>query len=250
MILEVGLNHLGSTVKAKKYINFFLKSRYKNLTFQINTLKYYENFAHKLDLNFYDWAIKKAKLKNKKIGLAVCDPETFREYLDLDFSFYKLLSIGINNYNLIKLLNKKNKNIFVSLGIANNKTISKCLKIFNKKNKTKLKLIYTSLSYDSKDLNLSRIEELKRKFKIDVGYGHHYKNDLPILLSKFYKPDFIFVYIKSREINKFDSKLPDDVHAINIEDLPKLEYRINETFNLIKKKKLNTDIKIYKKVYV
>ena len=42
IILEVGLNHLGSEKKAKKYLNFFLKSKFKKMTFQINTVEYYK----------------------------------------------------------------------------------------------------------------------------------------------------------------------------------------------------------------
>ena len=42
IVLEVGINHFGSTKEANDYLNYFLKSNYKFLTFQIQTKKVYE----------------------------------------------------------------------------------------------------------------------------------------------------------------------------------------------------------------
>ena len=57
-----------------------------------------------------------AHKKKKKIGLSVCDVETFNEIKSLKFDFYKLLSIAINNYDLIDELKKTNKTIYISTG--------------------------------------------------------------------------------------------------------------------------------------
>ncbi len=250
MILEVGLNHLGNEKKALGYLDFFLNSNFKKLTFQINTKNFYLKYPYKLTSKFYNYALSKARKRKKKIGLAVSDPKTFKEYSNLKFDFYKLLSIGINNLELLSMLNNIKKEVFVSLGMADDKKIKQCLKRLHSIPKKKINLIYTSLSYDSKDLNLNKIKYLKKKFKLKVGYGHHYKNNLPILFSKIFGYDFIFTYIKSKKINKNYKNLPDNKHAIDIEDLNKIELSQKEIENFIKNKKTNFKMKIYDKIYL
>ena len=52
-------------------------------------------------------------IKKKKIGLSVCDLKSFNNLKDLNFDFYKLLGIAINNKELIDILKKKiNQSIF------------------------------------------------------------------------------------------------------------------------------------------
>jgi len=245
IVLEVGINHFGSLSEAKSYLNFFLKSDFKNLTFQIQTEEFYKKFFHKINfelpIKFYSDAIKIAKSKNKKIGLAVCDANTFKKYQNLEFSFYKLLGIAINNYELIEMLSMKNKNIFISLAKGTDKKIYNCIKNF--KYKKKLKLIYTSISYDPKDLNLNRISYLKKKFKMSVGYGHHYKNEVPLLLSKFYNSSFIFFYIKKKTLRKTRT-FPDDLHAFFLDDLKYLDQKLKEIDIFRNNNKFNTKIKL------
>jgi sialic acid synthase SpsE len=245
IVLEVGINHFGSLSDANSYLNFFLKSDFKNLTFQIQTTEFYKKNFHKINfelpIKFYSDAIKKAKSKNKKIGLAVCDANTFKKYQNLDFSFYKLLGISINNYELIDMLSLKKKDIFISLAKGTDRKIYNCIKKF--KNKKKLNLIYTSISYDPKDLNLNRISYLKKKFKISVGYGHHYKNEVPLLLSKFYNSSFIFIYIKKKTFSK-NRNFPDDLHAFFLDELRYLDQKLKEIDIFRNNYKINTKIKL------
>jgi sialic acid synthase SpsE len=251
MILEVGLNHLGDEKKALKYLDFFLNSNFKKLTFQINTKKYYSKYSHRLTKSFYKQALLKAKKRNKKIGLAVCDPQSFKDYSDIKFDFYKLLSIGVNSLQLVSMLNNLKKEIYISLGIADDLKIKDCLKNLSFIPRKKIHLIYTSLSYDPDDLNLNRIKYLKKKFKLKVGYGHHYKNILPLLFSDIFDYDFIFTYIKSKKINLSCKNLPDNKHSIDIEDLNKIKSKQLEIEKFIKnKKKGNLKIKIYDKIYL
>ena len=167
--------------------------------------------------------------------MAVCDPDSFKNYISFGFHFFKLLSIGVENDKLISLLKKTKKKIYISLGIANHSLIKTCLNKFG--TKTNLRLIYTNLSYDPKDLNLKKMENLKKKFNLEVGYGHHYKNELPIILSSILNCDFIFIYVKSKIINKFDKDLPDDRHAIDLNDLEKMTLKLSEVKELFKNRK-------------
>jgi sialic acid synthase SpsE len=244
IILEVGINHFGSIHSANNYLNFFLESEFEYLTFQIQSEKFYKKFNKKINFKlsreFYANAIKKVKNVNKKIGLAVCDSKTFHEFEDLNFDFYKLLSIAINKNKLIDMLSDKKKTVFISLAKGSDNNIIKCLKRFKVKNN--LKLIYTNMSYHPKDLNLNRINYLKNKFKIPVGYGHHYKNEIPLLLTRCFGVDFIFLYIKDKL--KKNRIFPDDSHAFFLDQLPLLIKKLNEAEVLISNKNVNTQIKL------
>ena len=248
IILEVGINHFGKIKEANKYLNYFLKSKFNYLTFMLQTEKFYKKYRKKIDFHlprtFYERALKLSHKKNKKIGIAVCDLKTFKPLSNLNFDLYKLLGISINNKDLIDELRKKKKKIFISLSKGSNQKIKKCLKYF--KNKNKLNLIYTSMSYDPSDLNLKRISDLKKRFKLPVGYGHHYNKNLPLFLSIFYNPSFCFLYIKS--FSKKERKYPDDTHAFLTGDLNKLYNEIEEAKLMFKNKKINIKIKFPLKI--
>ena len=116
VILEAGVNHLGKISEAKKILNFFLNSKFKSLSFMAHSKDFYEKMNkkinYKLPISFYSEAIKLAHKKNKRIGLAVCDIETFKPFHKINFDFYKLLGISINNKKLIYDLGLK-KNMFI-----------------------------------------------------------------------------------------------------------------------------------------
>ena len=249
IVLEVGINHFGSVSQANSYLDFFLKSDFKYLTFQIQTEEFYKKFFKKINfelpVKFYLNAIKRSKKKNKKIGLAVCDVNSYKKFENLDFDFYKLLGISINNYKLIDILSLKKKEIFISLAKGTDNKIYNCIKRFNCKNK--LRLIYTSMSYEPKDLNLNRINYLKKKFKIPVGYGHHYIDETAIICAKTFNIPFIFLYVKN--FKKNNRKFPDDKHAFFIKDLKILVNKIRCVDIFLKNSKINTSIKINEKIH-
>ena len=103
------------------------------------------------------------------------------------------------------------------------------------------------MSYEANDLDLNRIYYLKKKYKLPIGYGHHFNKDLPIHLSKIFGSEFLFIYIKY--FHKKKKLYPDDKHAFFTKDLFKLENDINMAEILIKKKKkVSTKIKINEKI--
>jgi len=245
IILEAGINHFGKTTEAKKLLNFFLSSNFNHLTFMIHTSKFYEDFKNKIDFElkseFYEKALYLAHKKKKKIGVAVCDPVSFKKFSNIKFDFYKLLSISINNKKLIKMLNEKRREVFISLGKGSDKKIKKCIDCFS--SKKKLRLIYTSMSYNPADLNIQRINELKKKFNLKVGYGHHYTNIKPLILSRVYNPSFCFLYIK-KSPKKRKRIFPDHIHAFELDDLKKLSQDLLEIDTINQNKKTSFKIKI------
>ena len=116
--LEAGINHFGSTEEANKILNYYLNSKFDKLTFMLHTDKFYKNQKKKninfiLSKKFYEKAIRRCHAKNKKIGIAICSLKTFKDLINLRFDFYKLLSVAIDNYDLIKSLKKENPFLFL-----------------------------------------------------------------------------------------------------------------------------------------
>ncbi len=225
--IEAGINHFGSINEANKIVNFFLKSSFKQLTFMIHSQSFYEKYKNKginfeLPINFYVSLIKKFKLhKNKKkIGLAVCDLNSFKKLQHLNFDFYKLLSVSINNFQLIDNLKKKRKPVYVSTGFnSTNIQIKKCLKRFY--DKKKIVLLHTPMTYKINELNFDRIVDLRKKFKLDVGYSNHCNDFNTLNILSLYRPKNIFLYCKF--LRKKNRIYPDNDHSVYLEDLENIK---------------------------
>ena len=243
IFIEAGINHFGNLKEANYILSYFLKSKFTNLTFMLHTKEFYNSqkkkgINFKLTKNFYISAIKKCHQKNKKLGLAVCQKDTFNELLDLKFDFYKLLSVGINQSDLVKELQKKKKPIYISTGLkVTDQEIKKCLKIFKSKNK--LYLLHTPMTYNISELNLNRINYLKKKFNIKTGYSNHNNDKESLNVVSSHKPECLFLYCKSKR--KKGRIYPDDKHAFFLDELEEISYKyfqylnINKRLNKIKK---------------
>lgn len=130
----------------------------------------------------------------------MADIKSCGDIAKLNFDFYKILSISLTDKLLIDFIKQFNKPIFISCGTANNSQIKKCVSSFNNFTKKKLNLIHTSLSYDSIDQNLKRIQLLKN-YHSQISYGHHYKNYLPLIILTYSEINF-FLYILRSLIQK------------------------------------------------
>ena len=238
--IESGINHFGDNKEIKKILNFFLKSSFKNISFMAHTSVFYEKYK-KLGIDFalpkktYRDLISKCHLKKKKIGLSVCDLKTFKPLINLNFDYYKLLSVSINNIDLIKALKLKKKPIYISTGFkASDQKIKKCINLFSKKNE--LILLHTPMTYNISELNFEKIDYLKKKFKFDVGYSNHNNDANTLNLLTNYKPKSIFLYCKLS--SKKDRVYPDDKHAFSFEELEKIKENYMYYLNLNKNKKI------------
>tara|TARA_Y100000389_G_scaffold202984_1_gene249987 strand:- start:259 stop:1023 length:765 start_codon:yes stop_codon:yes gene_type:complete len=250
-ILEAGINHFGDKKEAEYLFKNFLKSDAKKITFMIHTQKFYDSFKSKinfkLSFEFYKSLLFEAHQHGKQVGLSVCDLETAAEIKNLNFDFYKLLSISIKNNKLIRYLDLKNKPVYISTGIASDRDINNCIKKFSKKKN--LFLLHTPMSYDSSELNLRRIKYLKEKFKIKCGYSHHYKDSKPLSTILPLDPDCIFIYMKGKK--KRGRSFPDDRHALFFDELQKLFKKgINIMEMLGSGDKANKKIKIFDQIKI
>tara|TARA_B100001121_G_C18560402_1_gene560021 strand:+ start:46 stop:783 length:738 start_codon:yes stop_codon:yes gene_type:complete len=243
-VLEFGVNHLGKKKNLNNLIQIYLKSSFRMATIMLQTKKYYEkNPHHLLNLNDYRKIINLCKKSGKKIGLSVCDLETYKPLSNLSFNFYKLLSISNNNKNLINQIKKKNKHIYISTGFSSEKRISNSIKFFSSYKKKSL--LHTPMTYISKDLNFNRIKHLKNKYNLDVGYSNHNNNKNTLFALSAYKPNIIFLYIKTSNSKKV--KFPDNDHAFEIADLEMIKKNYIDCLNCHRiNNKIVKKVKIFK----
>ena len=246
--LEAGINHFGEKKEVDKITNFFLKSRFKFISFMIHTEKFYRQY-YKKGINFelpiatYQKIISKCHKKKKKIGLSVCDIKTFNSLKHLNFDFYKSLSVSINDENLIKTLRALNKPVFISTGFNSTfKKIKKSLKLFKKLNK--ITILHTPMTYKTSELNLKKILDLKRIFKLPVGYSNHNNDFNNLNFLSFYNPKAIFIYIKpTRKKNRV---YPDDSHALYLDQLDDISEKYNKYLLIHSSRNKRVKIKIFK----
>ncbi len=248
IVLEAGINHFGNLSEANAILNYFLKSNLKYLTYMIHTEDFYvyhkeKGIDFKLKYQFYKNALKKCHSKNKKLGIAVCRKKSFEYLSDIKFDFYKLLSVGINQKDLILDLKKRNKPIFISTGLkVKDKDIKKCLNLFT--NKKKICLLHAPMTYNIKELNFDRISYLRKKFNINVGYSNHNNDKNTLNILTFYKPKYLFIYCKPRK--KKGRIYPDDKHAFYFKELNEILVQYDSYLGMLKKSKKIKKIKIFK----
>lgn len=227
--LEAGINHFGQLDHAEKVLRFFLKSSFKNITFMIHSEKFYKKYKKrgldfKLSNNFYYNAIKKCNKKKKKFGLAVCDNASFKDKRNLNVDFYKLLSIGIDDYKLINMLKIKKKPVYISTGFnVSEIKIKNSIRLFD--NSNHIQLLHTPMSYRLDELNLKKISIYKKKFKLPTGYSNHFNNKKIFCLLSNYKPSSVFLYCKP--IKKKGRIYPDDQHAFYLNELENIKSSYN-----------------------
>lgn len=244
VIAEIGLNHCGSSIIAKKIVKKLVNTDTDGITFQIKKKIFYSNLkkAHflkdesffnsfresgfykkiflrqkfkslNLSKNFYKNIINFCKKNNKQIGFAVGDITMLKFLSSCGADFFKILSEDLNNKKLIKEAIKSHaKIIFLSTGFHSVEKIENLLKGVNK---NKIVLIHTKFEHSIKKNNLKKISLLKKKIGLPVGFGNHSKNFKIFDVVKKYKPNAIFFYVKS-DYFKFH---PDDLHAIHLKDI-------------------------------
>ena len=232
IIGEVGLNHLGNKDYANEYIKFHLNNDFESLSFQIRESKFYKREEKKhlnLDQIFYEKISENYKsFQNKKIGLSVSNLDSIINIIPLKFDFYKILSIAAKDEFLINtLLEKTDSEIYISIGSLNLIEINKIIEMYL--NNKRIKFNYTQLSYNAENVNFLNLIKFSNKFGSKFSYGHHYTNDIPIILSRLIKNCDIFIYLKGLK----KVKHPDEMHALNFKNFVNLLSKINEIDKII-----------------
>lgn len=215
IICEIGINHLGSELRATKMINQILKTDIDAVTFQIPSPEFIKNFKIKtkeLNLDFYKKIIKKVHKKRKKIGFAISNEHLIDKINSFGCDFWKVLSRDFYNKNILTKIKKTDKKTYISTGFSSMAEIRKLNKTFGKNGY----YIHTSLSHKYEDINLNAIMEMKRNInKNKIAFGLHSPDIKILYYAQIFNPESSFFYVKTNENIKF----PDNDHAIKTGDI-------------------------------
>mgnify|MGYP001368444087 CR=1 FL=1 len=219
-IAEIGVNHLGKTNIANNFVKKLINTDVEAITFQILPPKRMAKLKmDHLPKIFYVKKIDQIKKSKKRVGIAIADEEFINFFDNQKIDFWKILSVDFYNKNLIKKLIKTNKPIYISTGISSDREIMNIAKL-----SSKIKFIHTTLSHNIIDANLSAITRLRKITGKKISYGLHCDNRIIVYTAIAYNPEFIFFYVKNSSLKK----IPDDKHAINLNEINNFLKNLND----------------------
>jgi N-acetylneuraminate synthase len=200
IIAEIGANHNGDMDLAKKMIDSAVECGCDAVKFQswnktsIASKTLYEenteyNDSKKKHFGSLKEMVDKYYLRKEQHfelkkycfskGVDFCSTPFSNEEIDLlnelDVEFFKVASMDINNYPLLKYLAQFHKPILLSTGMANLGEIEKAVKIIENEGNSKIVILHCIAIYppENKDLNLRNITMLQNTFGYPVGFSDH-----------------------------------------------------------------------------
>ena len=209
-IAEAGVNHNGQINLAKKLIDKakfagadyikFQAYQTKDISTNFTRLTPYQKknsiksknqreLLKKLELTQEQLIYLKKYSERKKIKflLSFFDENSLKFVEKLNLDFYKIPSPELTNLLLINKIKKKKK-ILLSCGLAKFNEIKKVINIFKLKKfkKKDLILMHCNSAYPTpvKDINLKKIEYLREKFNLQVGFSDHSIGDLAVICAR------------------------------------------------------------------
>ena len=194
IIAEIGINHNGSIKAALRLIKSAKKAGANAVKFQVfnpSTLarekskktsqqkKYTSNkislykMWKKMAFNLNQLKMLKNESVKNKIDFicSVFDKESLDNVLKLNPKFIKIASSDITDLYLLKLIKKSKKKVILSTGLSNEIEIKRALRILG--NSTVLLHCVSSYPCPDKFANLKRIQSLRKKFNVKIGYSDH-----------------------------------------------------------------------------
>ncbi len=204
IIAEIGINHNGSLDLAYQLIDLAKKSGCDAVKFQKRTIDIVyseEILAQKRDS---PWGTTQREQKEglefsleeydaidnycKKVGIdwfaSSWDMESQILMRKYNFRFNKVASAMATNFDFVELVASEGIPTFASTGMTSYEEIGKLVDIFSKHN-CELMLMHTVSTYPSleEDLNLRIINELKKKYRLPVGYSGHEVSVSPSIMA-------------------------------------------------------------------
>ena len=199
-IAEVGSNHEGNFLEAKKLVINASKSNADVIKLQIFTAenmvaKKYDRkrFDHfkKLQLNKSQnlELLRIIKSYKKKTSASIWDVDQinfYKKYIDI----FKIGSGDIHNLQIIKTIVETKKPLIISTGMSNLKDIQFIVDFIkridqNYLKKNKLAILHCNTSYPTppSDSNLGTIKFLEKKLNLIIGYSDHTIGDEVLVYS-------------------------------------------------------------------
>jgi sialic acid synthase SpsE len=200
IIAEIGANHNGDMDLAKKMITSAIECGCDAVKFQswnnkslISSTGYKQNAFYtdskKKHFGSLEEMVDKYYLRKEQHfelksyctskGIDFCSTPFSKEEVnllnELNVEFYKIASMDINNYPLLRYIAQFKKPILLSTGMANLDEIEKAIKILEKEKNSKIVILHCVSIYptEDKDLNLKNITMLQNTFGYPVGFSDH-----------------------------------------------------------------------------
>ena len=158
------------TMKSKRP-EFFIKDK-KNIWKNKSLYELYKK-AH----TPWSWHKRIFNYANKKNIICFSSPfdESAVDFLEkFNVPAYKIASFENDHYPLLDKIAKTGKPIIISTGLTDLNELKKIVKFFKKK-KCNIALLKCTSSYPAnpEKLNLKTIPDMKKKFKVEVGFSDH-----------------------------------------------------------------------------
>lgn len=208
---------------------------------QNNTFSKYKNL-YKLykkaetPLEWFPEIFKFCKKINLEIFASVFDETNLKILEKCNCPAYKVASPEITDIPLIKQIAKTKKPIIISNGLANYHDLNLAINSIKKINKNLILLKCTSdYPSDIKDLNLSTINYMKKKYKCLVGFSDH-----TLGIETSVHAASIGANMLEKHVKPKNSKSVDSFFSINIAQFKKMIERIR--FNEISNGKISFEI--------
>tara|TARA_B100001057_G_C22799282_1_gene930876 strand:- start:538 stop:1344 length:807 start_codon:yes stop_codon:yes gene_type:complete len=241
LIAEIGWNHMGNINLAEKMIIEASKAGAdfaKFQTWQVKNLKPgpWDNDGRRqiykkaeLKKKDYDILLKICKKNKIKFLTSLFNEEDYELISHLGLKEIKIPSPENRNKSLLKFCAKKFKTIYLSTGAAKIAEIRRSYN-FLKKRKTHIMHCISSYPCDDQNVNLKRIEQLKKISPL-IGLSDHTPDILSSLFSLPYGVDLIEKHFT------INNKLPgrDNKFAILPRDLKNLRDKVDR-FTFMEKK--------------
>ena len=252
IIAEIGLNHNGRLDIAQKCITQAAKAGVDAVKFQnfktedfINDKKITHEYKYKKKLikkSLFQickeaeykesWTNSLIKLSKKK-GLYFISTPTSEAGIDhlkkFNIKFIKNGSDYLTHIELIKYMAQKNFQIILSTGMGNEVDIYTAIQIIKKYSRKKPIILHCVSQYpaDDKNLNLKRINSIRKKFKCITGFSDHTFGYDAAVQSVSHGS---LVFEKHFTINK-NLKGPDHHFSLNPKEMAVYVEKIHEAFS-------------------
>ena len=212
-IAEIGVNHLGDENKALRMAKNCIEAGADAVTFQIQPDEYYDgtkSFRNKLSDNFYPRLVELVHSYDKEIGIALTESDQVSKWLNMGVDFFKVLSMDIDNHDLLNSIKNTGKQMYVSTGIASEDEIKLLYQSYSD-----AWYVHTTLTKSSEDANISALSTIRSIVGDRVGYGLHAPDPETIYFAVAYNASFIFFYVVENDNEYY----PDDEHSIRVDKL-------------------------------
>ena len=267
IIAEAGLNHNGDFKKLIKLIDIAKKANADFVKFQLFKTKNFINkkFSHKkvdyekvykrfqsLEFSFGEW--KKAIQYGNKIGIrvffSIFDKESLEFLKKLKINLVKIPSGEINNYDLLKSINRSKIKVILSTGMSNLNEIKKALGYLKN---CEVILLHCVSEYPTINPNLNNIKLLKIKFKKETGYSDHTTDTLTPAFSVLAGAKYVekhFTYNKNQKIGDHKFSLNPKELKLMVENIKLAESSMGLKIKTITKKEKNLQFFARKGLYL